>query len=729
MMTTDNSGQGDAMRRRPAKFVAMMVAGGAQTTYLLYFPAPNEDEVAFCAPAKLVLGDGTVKDLGVLCAPTQTTWAANHVMTLAEGVPVAPDGQEASLVWGPYTLTPEVVDGELVTTAEAPAVKLLTVATVADSPMDLLVGVEISNLPTGQRVRLDGGAGDLQWWTPPAVGRGEGLTYRIELIFSYSKPGDYELAVDVVDEDGYLLTRAAEQAITVQPPIDDPVTEDQADQTQDPLPPTAVELTEVVPAADTLPAWLPFRYVRPMWAWARTYTQPGGAVVSRSLALGTYLAIRQEVMVGSQLWYQTSGYDWIPASSVSVLTTSELRGVVLADTGPDPEEPDPEEPDPEEPDPEEPEPDPDTLPKGIVTAHVLNVRSGPGTQYSVVDQLRADTQVIIYEKTVSAGATWYRIDVGRWVHGGWIRLLEDGEPQPEPTRRGIVTAYVLNVRARPGVSADNPPVDRLVRGTEVFLYEEATVGSATWYRIGIGRWVHGSWIRIVTTGSDAQPDAQPTVCNPPDGPRLEQLSGASLPVGWVVSSTLNVRAEPTTASAIVGKVYHNQSLNILEERTVGGQKWYRIGADRWVYGAYIGVARFKARPASIRPDERWVGVNLSEQTVVAYEGDKPVYAALAATGLPRTPTVQGVFRTWMRLISRKMVGGSAATGGYYYLEEVPWTCYFYSGYSLHGAYWHDAFGSPRSHGCVNLSPYDAWWIFKWSEPGGANSPAVYVYWS
>ena len=109
---------------------------------------------------------------------------------------------------------------------------------------------------------------------------------------------------------------------------------------------------------------------------------------------------------------------------------------------------------------------------------------------------------------------------------------------------------------------------------------------------------------------------------------------------------------------------------------------------------------------------------------MAYEGDKPVYTALVATGLPGTPTVQGIFRTWWRLESRRMAGGSGA--GYYYLEEVTWTCYFHGGYALHTAYWHDAFGRPRSHGCVNLSPYDAWWLFQWSAPGGANSPAVYV---
>ena len=105
----------------------------------------------------------------------------------------------------------------------------------------------------------------------------------------------------------------------------------------------------------------------------------------------------------------------------------------------------------------------------------------------------------------------------------------------------------------------------------------------------------------------------------------------------------------------------------------------------------------------------------------------PVYAALVATGLPGTPTVQGVFRTWWRVDSRRMTGGSGA--GYYFLEEVTWTCYFYGGYALHTAYWHDAFGRPRSHGCVNLSPYDAWWIYQWSASGGDKSPMVYVYWS
>jgi lipoprotein-anchoring transpeptidase ErfK/SrfK len=250
------------------------------------------------------------------------------------------------------------------------------------------------------------------------------------------------------------------------------------------------------------------------------------------------------------------------------------------------------------------------------------------------------------------------------------------------------------------------------------------VNNITWYRIGVARWVHGGWVRLLTASNDLPwADDDPLVY------QAEATATMQLPVGWVVTASSNVRSEPSVNATIVGTVLHNQSLAILEERTVAGQKWYRIGAERWVYGPNVRVARLRARPSSIRANERWVGVNLREQTAVAYEGDKPVYAALVATGLSRTPTVQGIFRTWWRLISRRMAGGSPATGGYYYLEEVPWTMYFYSGYALHAAYWHDAFGNPRSHGCVNLSMYDAWWIFKWSEPGGANSPAVYVYWA
>ena len=202
-------------------------------------------------------------------------------------------------------------------------------------------------------------------------------------------------------------------------------------------------------------------------------------------------------------------------------------------------------------------------------------------------------------------------------------------------------------------------------------------------------------------------------------------ANAALPLGWVVPDKLDVRAKPGVAAGnpAIDQLDHNTRVPILEEATVSGARWYRTGEQRWVEGRQVGVARRKPRPASIPANSHWVAVNLSQQTAVCYEGDTPVYAALVASGLPGSPTVQGVFRTWRRLETGKMSGPG------YYIEDVTWTCYFYSGYALHTAYWHDKFGRPRSHGCVNLSPYDAWWIYQWSAKGGPNSPIVYVYWA
>lgn len=715
-----------------ARLLALTGNAGEPVRFELHFPVPEPGEIARSAEGTLHLGDGKEVALGEICGPTADTWADQHIFALGEyiytqagnGQPVdeessensddeEKDREKARLVWGDAVLMAEFVDDPNHTRRGVvlPVVNWLSTWTLEHEPLNVVVEVEMESLPPGTQARIDGGAGNLREITrethradrqnPNKPG------HKANWTFVYSKPGTYTLAVDLVSEEGYWITRLAETPIEVMPPIDEPESVQRA-RLGNPAPPVERDRGDRVAQSASSVPWLPFRYARPQWAWARTYTQAGGSVVSRSLALGTYVAIRQEVTVGGVLWYQTGSYDWIPASSVSILTPTDLRGVELSGTTTPPTEP-------------EPEPEPGAGNRGVVTATVLNVRSGPGTNNPVVDRLRYNMEVRIYAQTTVAGALWYRMGTSRWVHSGWIRLIESGGGEPGPARRGVVTADVLNVRAEPGVRADNPPVARLLRGAQVTIYEEAMSDGAVWYRIGENRWVHSGWVRIVSEGNSL-----------PEGfvSPLDQAMPATpnaLPLGWVVGSVLNVRSGPGTDNDIVGTVHYKQALPILDTRVVGGVNWYRIGPEQWVYGPQVGVARFKARPSVIGANERWVGVNLREQTVVAYEGDTPVYAALSATGLPRTPTVQGIFRTWWRVLSRKMSGGSAATGGYYYLEEVTWTLYFYAGYALHTAYWHDAFGRPRSHGCVNLSPYDAWWIFRWSEPGGANSPAVYVY--
>ncbi len=334
--------------------------------------------------------------------------------------------------------------------------------------------------------------------------------------------------------------------------------------------------------------------------------------------------------------------------------------------------------------------------------------------------LGAGTYLAIRQETAVGGQLWYYTGERDWIPASSVAHITPsdlrgveltGAPPPPPPppgdRKGVVTASVLNVRANPGTG--NPVVGTLRAGAEVTIYEERVVAGAAWYRIGENRWVHSGYVRLLPQSAPAGDSAL--------------AASASLPLGWSVATNLTVRNRPEATASIVGQLVHYERVSILDSHTAAGATWYRIGDDRWVSATWIGVARQKPRPASIRANERWVGVSLKEQTAIAYEGDKPVFAALVATGLPGTPTVQGVFRTWWRVPSRKMSGPG------YYIEEVTWTCYFHGGYALHTAYWHDAFGRPRSHGCVNFSPYDAWWIFQWSAPGGANSPAVYTYWA
>jgi lipoprotein-anchoring transpeptidase ErfK/SrfK len=110
-------------------------------------------------------------------------------------------------------------------------------------------------------------------------------------------------------------------------------------------------------------------------------------------------------------------------------------------------------------------------------------------------------------------------------------------------------------------------------------------------------------------------------------------------------------------------------------------------------------------------DERWLQVDLSSQRLIAWEGDTPVYAVIVSTGKPSTPTVTGVFTIQSKHRLARMRGAD------YDVPDVPWTMYFYRGYAIHGAYWHHNFGTPVSHGCVNVAVDHAQWLFNWADLG------------
>jgi lipoprotein-anchoring transpeptidase ErfK/SrfK len=108
---------------------------------------------------------------------------------------------------------------------------------------------------------------------------------------------------------------------------------------------------------------------------------------------------------------------------------------------------------------------------------------------------------------------------------------------------------------------------------------------------------------------------------------------------------------------------------------------------------------------------RWIDVDLRNQTVTGYEGQTPVRTTLASTGLPGTPTPVGKYYIYVKYVQDDMSGPG------YYLADVPYTMYFYRGYGIHGTYWHDNFGHPMSHGCINLPTEEAAWFFHWASVG------------
>lgn len=108
---------------------------------------------------------------------------------------------------------------------------------------------------------------------------------------------------------------------------------------------------------------------------------------------------------------------------------------------------------------------------------------------------------------------------------------------------------------------------------------------------------------------------------------------------------------------------------------------------------------------------RWIDVDLTNQAVYAYEGDVMVNSFIVSTGTWLTPTVTGQYKIYVKYRSTKMSGPG------YYLPNVPYVMYFYKGYGLHGTYWHNNFGTPMSHGCVNLRTDDAGWLYNWASVG------------
>jgi lipoprotein-anchoring transpeptidase ErfK/SrfK len=190
------------------------------------------------------------------------------------------------------------------------------------------------------------------------------------------------------------------------------------------------------------------------------------------------------------------------------------------------------------------------------------------------------------------------------------------------------------------------------------------------------------------------------------------------PFGWIVATAETFRRPGLTQAKTGASLYRFTIVQVYDTQTVEGKVWYEVGPDEWIQQSSIAKVDPDPKVPEGVQDNRWISIDLFEQTLAVYDQGELVYATMTATGLPGWWTQPGVFQVYSKLTKGDMSGSFAADrSDYYYLQDVPWVLYFDKSRAIHGAYWHNGYGYPRSHGCVNLSPLDAHWIFNWAEEG------------
>ena len=188
--------------------------------------------------------------------------------------------------------------------------------------------------------------------------------------------------------------------------------------------------------------------------------------------------------------------------------------------------------------------------------------------------------------------------------------------------------------------------------------------------------------------------------------------------GWIVDQTPSYR-NPGFDAQITGKIYIREDvIQVYNAIEAEGVIWYQIAADEWVNSLKARVISVDTNKPEGVNTNRWIEINLLQQILAVYEDGELQFATLLSSGLEPFYTQPGLFTIDEKKPLETMQGAfEADRSDFYYLQDVPWTMYFDQARALHAAYWRTFFGYPQSHGCVNLSPGDAKWLFEWAVEG------------
>ncbi len=292
-----------------------------------------------------------------------------------------------------------------------------------------------------------------------------------------------------------------------------------------------------------------------------------------------------------------------------------------------------------------------------------------------------------------------------------LRERWNGEPL------GRIAQEYQPARAEPNTSSaivselqrdDVVRVRRVVRGEYVFL------NNGLWLETAYG-YLYASFVQPMRFHLPAQPVAD-----------LGEGRWAEVIVPY---SEAFARPDPFAREAenVRGRVHYGCVFRVTKlVEGADGRMWYRV---RELYQTiYLPATHLRLIPDEdlaplsphVPPDAKHIEVNLSEQTITAYEYGQPVYACYVSTGVKDYETPKGTHYIWDKRLSERMVADTASDDpDFYNLPGVPFVCYFTDNWvATHGTYWHNDYGRPRSHGCVNLTPQDARWFWRWTTPQG-----------
>lgn len=200
-----------------------------------------------------------------------------------------------------------------------------------------------------------------------------------------------------------------------------------------------------------------------------------------------------------------------------------------------------------------------------------------------------------------------------------------------------------------------------------------------------------------------------------------ELADGKLDVAWVHAEHADVYDKPG-GNRVKDEVRPQwERLAVLDVVEKNKKRWFRIGERRWVSDRDVRAPTSAPMPGEAAAGERWIDVDIQNQVVTAYEGERPVFATIVSTGKGKGKSIQatpvGTRRIWVKLLSSDMDNlEDEEASRYYAIQDVPWVMFFDKGYGLHGTFWHRSFGRVRSHGCVNLTPLDAQRLFNWAGP-------------